>query len=57
MKVLDAHLKAATEQQKMQHAQVQHEMEVTEAALGMVAAAASRDAKMQARDGKDKSDV
>ena len=41
----------------MQHAQVQHEMEVTEAALGMVATAASRDAKIHAKNGKDKSDV
>jgi hypothetical protein len=57
MKVLDAHLRAATEQQKMHHAEAHHEMEVAEAALGMVAAAASRDAKMQARNGKDKSDV
>ena len=57
MKVLDAHLKAAAEQQKMHHAQAHHEMEVTEAALGMVAAAASRDAKMQAWNGKDISDV
>jgi hypothetical protein len=57
MKVLDAHLKAATEQQKMHHAQAHHEMEVTEAALGMVAAAANRDAKMQAKNGKDESNV
>jgi hypothetical protein len=57
MKVLDAHLKAATEQQKMHHAQAHHEMEVTQAALGMAAAAASRDVKMQANNGKDKSDV
>jgi hypothetical protein len=57
MKVLDAHLTAATEHQKMHHARAHHEMEVTEAALGMVAAAASRDAKTQAKNGKDKSDV
>ena len=42
MKLLDAHLKAATGQQKMQHAQAQHEMEVVEAALGAVAAAAGQ---------------
>lgn len=57
MKVLDAHLTAATEHQKMHHARAHHEMEVTEAALGMVAAAASRDATTQAKNGKDKSDV
>ena len=47
MKLLDAHLKAATAQQKMQHAQAQHEMDVAETALGAVATAASRDARMQ----------
>ena len=57
MKVLDAHLTAANERQKMLHAQAQHEMEVTEAALGIAAAAASRDAKTQVNNGKDKSDV
>lgn len=57
MKVLDAHLKGAAEQQKLHHAHAHHEMEVTEAALGMVAAAASREAKMQATNGRDKSDV
>jgi hypothetical protein len=57
MKVLDAHLKTAAEQQKMHHAQAHHEMEVAEAALGMAEAGASRDAKMQARNGKDQSNV
>jgi len=57
MKVLDAHLTAAADHQKMHHARAHHEMEVTEAALGMVAAAASRDATTQAKNGKDKSDV
>jgi hypothetical protein len=56
MKVLDAHLKAATEVQKMQHAQAQHEMDVAEAALSVAAAAASHDARMQKR-GKGASDV
>ncbi len=41
MKVLDAHLKAAMEQQKFDHAQTHHEMEVAEAALDPAAAAAS----------------
>jgi len=58
MALLDAHLKAATEQQKMQHAQVQHQMDVTETALGMVATAHSHDAKMQQiNSAKGKSDV
>jgi hypothetical protein len=47
MKVLDAHLKAAAEQQKMQHAQAHHEMAVADAALGMVAAAAGHEARTQ----------
>ena len=41
MKVLDAHLKAAMGQQKLDHAQAHHDMEVAEAALDMAAAAAS----------------
>ncbi len=56
MKVLDAHLKAATEMQKIQHVQAQHEMDVAEAALGGAAVAASHDARMQQR-GKDAPDV
>ena len=47
MALLDAHIKAATEAQKMQHAQAQHQMDVAETALGMVATAHSHDAKMQ----------
>jgi hypothetical protein len=47
MALLDAHLKAATEQQKMQHAQAQHQMDVAETALGMAAAAHSHDVKMR----------
>jgi len=46
MALLDAHLKAATEAQKMQHAQAQHQMDVAETALGMVAAH-NHDAKTQ----------
>jgi hypothetical protein len=52
MKMLDAHLKTATEQQKMQHAQAHHEMALADAALGMVAAAASHETKVQ-KNGKD----
>jgi hypothetical protein len=56
--LLDAHLKAATETQKMQHAQAQHEMDVAETALGMVATAHSHDAKMQqSKSAKDNTDV
>jgi hypothetical protein len=57
MALLDAHIKATTEQQKMQHAQAQHEMNVADAALGMLAAAANHDAKMQRKSPKDKPDV
>jgi hypothetical protein len=58
MALLDVHLKAATEQQKMQHAQAQHQMDVAETALGMVATAHSHDAKMQQRKtGQGDSDV
>jgi hypothetical protein len=41
--MLEAHLKALGEAQKMQHAQEQHRMEVTEAALGMAGRAATPD--------------
>jgi hypothetical protein len=47
MALLDAHLKAATEAQKMQHAQARHEMDVAEAALGMAATARGHDTRMQ----------
>lgn len=47
MALLDAHLKAATEAQKMSHAQAQHQMDVAETALGMAATAHSHDVKMQ----------
>ena len=43
------HLKAATEQQKREHAQAHHEMDVAEAALGLAAAAASHEAKTRHR--------
>jgi len=49
MKLLDAHLTASAEQQKMQRAQAQHEMDVVETALGVAAAATSHDAKLQHR--------
>lgn len=51
IKVLDAHLKAATGAQKMQHAQAQHEMDVAEAALGIAAAAASHELKTKRAEG------
>ena len=57
MKVLEAHLKATTEQQKMQHTQARHDVEVAEAALGMVAAAERRDAQVQAKSGECNCDV
>jgi hypothetical protein len=58
MKLLDGHLNAATAQQKMQHAQTQHEMEVAEAALSVAAAAASHDIRMQKKTGsEDQHDV
>lgn len=58
MKLLDAHLTAATEQQKMQHAQAQHEMDVAETALGAMAAAAGHDTKtQQGKNAEAQSDV
>jgi hypothetical protein len=57
MKVLDARLTTESEQQKMQHARAQHEMEVAEAALDIVAAAAGHDARIKASNRKDQSDV
>jgi hypothetical protein len=53
MKLLDAHLKAASEQQKMQHAQAHHEMAATDAALGLAAAAANHEAKLRQKDRDD----
>jgi hypothetical protein len=50
MSLLDAHLKAAIGQQKMQHAEAQHQMEVAEAALGVAATAHSHELKMQQSD-------
>jgi hypothetical protein len=44
LSLLDAHLKAVTATQKMQHAQEQHRMDVAETALGMATTAASHDA-------------
>jgi hypothetical protein len=49
LSLLDAHLKALTATQKMQHAQDQHRVDVAEAALGMATTAASHDAKRQQR--------
>jgi hypothetical protein len=58
MALLDAHLKTATENQKMSHAQAQHQMDVTETALGMVATAHGRDARIQqSKSEQDKTDV
>ena len=50
MAVLDAHLKAAGAEQKMRHAEAQHDMDAAETALGMMAAAPGRDMKMQTID-------
>jgi len=57
MKVLDAHLTAMIEHQKMQHTQARHDMEVTEAALSIVADAERRDAKAKPKNEEGKSDV
>ncbi len=57
MALLDAHLKAATDAQKMRHAQAQHQMDVAETALGMVATAHSHEAKLQSKSAKDATDV
>ncbi|WP_300256831.1 hypothetical protein [Bradyrhizobium sp.] len=43
--LLDAHLKTLSHEQKLQHAQEQHRMDVAEAALGMAASAAHRELK------------
>jgi hypothetical protein len=50
MKVLETHLKATTERQKMQHSQARHDMEVAEAALRMVAAGERHDAQAKDRE-------
>jgi len=57
MKLLDAHLQAAAEQQKMGRAQAQHRMDVTETAFGMMAPAHNREAKPRSESAKDASDV
>jgi hypothetical protein len=57
MKVLETHLKAATEQQKMQHTRARHDMEVAEAALGIAAAAERRDVQAQGKSGECNCDV
>lgn len=57
MKVLDAHLTAMIEQQKLHHTRARHDMEVTEAAPSMTAAAESRDASVRERKGEGKCDV
>ncbi|WP_027566649.1 hypothetical protein [Bradyrhizobium sp. URHA0013] len=49
--VLDAHLKALGHEQKLQHAQEQHRMDVTEAALDLAASAAHHE--MKARPNKE----
>ena len=47
----------ATEAQKMQHAQAQHQMNVAETAQSMVATAHSHDVKtQQSKSAKDKAD-
>jgi hypothetical protein len=53
---LDAHLKSLTEAQRMNHAQVRHEMDVDETALGMMAAAHSHEKKREAGKPKGKAD-
>lgn len=57
MALLDAHLKAATEQQKVHHALAQHRMDVAETAPGVVATAHSHDAKAQRDSAKETPDV
>jgi hypothetical protein len=44
MALLEAHLKAATEAQKMRHAEAEHHMNVAEATLGIVTTAHNHDA-------------
>jgi len=55
--LLDAHLNALADAQKMQHKQAQHEMDVVETALGMAATKAGRDTNAQARNGTERGDV
>ena len=54
--LLDAHLKALAEAQKMQHAQERHHMDVAETAVGLVATAANQDAKAH-KNRAEKTDV
>jgi hypothetical protein len=55
--LLDAHLKAASEQQKLRHSQTQHQMNVAETALDLAATSHGREAnKSQASDAKDDTD-
>ncbi len=56
--LLDAHLKALTQAQKMQHAHEQHRMDITEAALDLAAGAAGPDARMHpGKTDKEQADV
>jgi hypothetical protein len=57
MAVLDAHLKATAEAQKMSHAQERHRMDVAQTALGMAATVSSHEVKMKKNNMKDKPDV
>ena len=50
MALLDAHLKAAGAQQKMRHAEAQHDMGAAETALGLLATAQGHDLMMQTID-------
>jgi hypothetical protein len=54
--MLDAHLKALGQAQKMEHAQVQHHIDVTEAALDLAAAAAGGTGKASPKQSKERSD-
>lgn len=50
--VLDAHLKALGHEQKREHAQEQHRMDVAEAALDFAASAARREMKRRPNEGR-----
>lgn len=45
--IIEAHLKAVTEEQKMAHAQAQHQIKMQQSAVGMVATAHAHDTKME----------
>jgi hypothetical protein len=55
--LLDAHLKALGHEQKLQHAQEQHRMDVAETALEMVASAADRELRTHRSNGEEETNV